>query len=188
MDLAKIEKAVEMILEAIGEDPTRQGLLETPKRVAKMYQEVFEGMHIQPEEHLATCFTEAYNEIVVVKDIPFYSMCEHHLLPFSGVAHVAYIPNGQVVGISKLARVVEGFARRPQVQERLTNQITEAVYQHLNAKGACTVMEASHACMTIRGVKKSGSKVLTSALRGIFVENMASRAEVFSLIQRHCSV
>lgn len=187
IDLAKIENAVKQILEAIGEDPNRNGLLETPKRVAKMYQEVFEGLEINPEEHLDTCFTETYNEIVVVKDIPFYSMCEHHLLPFSGKAHVAYIPNGKVVGISKLARVVEGYARRPQIQERLTNQVAEAVYTRLNAKGTCVVLEASHACMTIRGIKKPGSMVLTSSLRGIFEENMASRAEVFSLIQRHCS-
>ena len=185
VDLEKIEIAVKMILEAVGEDPARDGILETPKRVAKMYQEVFGGSLYNPDDHLKTCFDEEHHEeIILLKDIPFYSMCEHHLLPFSGVAHVAYIPSGKVVGLSKLARVVEGYSRRPQIQERLTNQVAEAVFKCLNAKGSCVVMEASHACMTIRGVKKSGSKMLTSALRGVFKENPASRAEVFSLILR----
>ncbi|HHV64269.1 MAG TPA: GTP cyclohydrolase I FolE [Peptococcaceae bacterium] len=186
IDLEKIEKAVRNILEAIGEDPEREGLKDTPHRVAKFYQEIFSGIHEDPSDNLTVLFSENHEEMVIVKDIPIYSMCEHHLLPFVGFAHIAYIPrNGRVTGLSKLARVAEGFARRPQLQERLTTQIADTIKNILNAQGVLVVIEAEHMCMTIRGIKKPGSRTVTSAVRGIFQTNAATRAEAFSLIMGH---
>ncbi|KUO67029.1 MAG: GTP cyclohydrolase I [Gracilibacter sp. BRH_c7a] len=183
IDLHKIERAVEMILEAIGEDPSREGLIDTPKRVAKFYKEAFAGLQEDPSKNLTVQFSENHEEMVMVKDIPIYSLCEHHLLPFVGKAHIAYIPrNGKVTGLSKLARVVEGYARRPQLQERLTSQIADTIKDTLNARGVLVVIEAEHMCMTIRGIKTPGSHTLTSAVRGIFQTNPATRAEAFSLI------
>lgn len=183
IDMDKIEKAVRMILEAIGEDPDREGLQDTPKRVAKFYREAFSGLHEDPSRNLITQFTENHEEMVIVKDIPIYSMCEHHLLPFVGKAHVAYIPkHGKVTGLSKLARVIEDYARRPQLQERLTSQIADTIQEVLDARGVLVVIEAEHMCMTIRGIKKPGSQTITSAVRGIFQKNAATRAEGFSLI------
>lgn len=183
-DQPKIEKAVRMILEAIGEDPEREGLRETPARVARMYKEIFCGLYENPEVHLEKVFSEDHEEMVIVKDIPLYSMCEHHLLPFLGKAHVAYIPReGYVTGLSKLARVVEGFAKRPQLQERLTTQIADTLMRKLNAKGVLVVIEAEHMCMTFRGIRKPGSKTVTSAVRGLFQKSEATRAEAFSLIK-----
>lgn len=183
IDLIKIETAVKMILEAIGEDPEREGLRDTPKRVAKFYREAFSGLCEDPSKYLTVQFTENHEEMVIVKDIPIYSMCEHHLLPFVGKAHVAYIPrNGKVTGLSKLARVVEGYARRPQLQERLTTQIADTIKNILDARGVLVVIEAEHMCMTIRGIKKPGSQTVTSAVRGIFQTSPATRAEAFSLI------
>lgn len=182
-DLEKIEHAVTMILEAIGEDPGREGLKDTPKRVARMYQEIFAGLEDDPSRHLKIQFSEDHEEMIIVKDIPVYSMCEHHLVPFYGKAHVAYIPKtGKVTGLSKIARVVEGFAKRPQLQERLTSQIADSVMDVLDARGVLVVIEAEHMCMTMRGVKKAGSKTLTSAVRGIFKTSQTTRAEGFSLI------
>lgn len=172
-----------MILEAIGEDPEREGLRGTPERIARMYAEVFSGLQQDPGSVLDTVFSEKYDEVVMVRDIPFYSMCEHHLLPFTGVAHVAYIPRGKVVGISKLARAVELFSRRPQVQERLTNQIADLVATQLDAIGVAVIIKATHTCMTMRGVQKPGSSVVTSAMRGILRTNLATRNEVLSLLQ-----
>ncbi len=186
VDLAKIELAAKMILEAVGEDPDREGLRDTPARVARMYAEVFAGLGTDPDGVLSTVFTEDYDEIVLVKDIPFYSMCEHHLLPFFGKAHVAYLPKNKIVGISKLARAVEHFARRPQVQERLTNQIADLVSGTLQPRGVAVVLEATHTCMTMRGVKKPGSSVVTSAMRGVIRNSVATRTEVMGLI-RHKS-
>ena len=184
MDLEKIEKAIEMILEAIGEDPQREGLLNTPKRVAKMYQEVFAGLNEDPSIHLGVQFSEEHEEMIIVKDIPIYSMCEHHLVPFYGKAHIAYIPqNGKVTGLSKLARTVEGFCKRPQLQERLTSQVADSVMNVLKPRGVLVVIEAEHMCMTMRGVKKPGSVTLTSAVRGIFKTSQVTRAEGFSLIR-----
>ena len=182
VDLPRIEKAVREILIAIGENPEREGLLRTPNRVARAYVELMAGLKIDPRIHLRTVFHERYEEVVLLRDIEFHSLCEHHLLPFTGRAHVAYLPDGKVVGLSKLARVVEGYARRPQVQERLTTQIVEALMEELNPIGAACVIEAVHTCMTIRGVKKHGSTMVTSELRGIFKENPASRAEILSLM------
>lgn len=183
-DVEKIEEAVKMILEAIGEDPEREGLLDTPKRVARMYQEVFAGLHDDPSRHLNVQFSENHEEMIIVKDIPLYSMCEHHLIPFYGKVHVAYIPRkGKVTGLSKIARVVEGFAKRPQLQERLTGQIADSIMAVLNARGALVVVEAEHMCMTMRGVKKPGSMTLTSAVRGIFQTDGSTRAEGFALIR-----
>lgn len=182
MDHDKLVTAARMILEAIGEDPDREGLKETPQRIARMYAEVFQGLHQDDASVLNTVFTEDYDEVVMVKDIPFYSMCEHHLLPFTGAAHVAYIPNGKVVGISKLARAVEHFGRRPQVQERLTNQIADLVSEQLNPVGVAVVVEATHTCMTMRGVQKPGSSVVTSAMRGVIRTNVATRTEVLGLM------
>lgn len=182
VDLEAIKQAVRTILTAVGEDPDRVGLVETPRRVAEMYAEMFSGLHIQPERHLEVTFPESYDEIVVVRDITFTSMCEHHLLPFSGTAHVAYLPNGCVTGLSKLARVVEEVSRRPQVQERMTQTIADMIEKHLNSSGVAVVIKAEHSCMSIRGVRKPGSETITSALRGIFKKNAASRAEVLSLI------
>ena len=182
VDIPRIEKAVREILIAIGEDPNREGLLRTPNRVARSYAELMAGLHEDPRIHLRTVFTERYQEVVLLRDIEFQSLCEHHLLPFMGKAHVAYLPDGKVVGLSKLARLVEGFARRPQVQERLTTQIADALMEELQPAGAACVIEAVHTCMTMRGVKKHGSTMVTSELRGIFKENPASRAEILSLM------
>jgi GTP cyclohydrolase IA len=182
VDHAKIERAVREILEAVGENPDREGLLETPARVARMYAEMFSGLHKNPALHLQKVFTENYDEVVLIKDITFCSMCEHHLLPFSGRAHVGYLPNGKVVGLSKLARVVEEVSRRPQVQERMTEEIANLVESELNARGVAVVLEASHSCMTIRGVRKPGSTCMTSAMRGVFRENLSSRAEILGLV------
>lgn len=182
VDLAAIERAVRSILTAIGEDADRPGLKDTPRRVARMYKEMFSGLHSDPARHLRTTFPETYDEIVLVRDIRFTSMCEHHLLPFSGTAHVAYIPNGRVTGLSKLARVVEEVARRPQVQERMTAEIADLLERELETSGAAVVIKAEHSCMAIRGVRKPGSLTVTSALRGVFKTNQSSRAEVMSLI------
>ena len=177
----RIEKAVRMLLEAIGESPRREGLRDTPARVARMYEEIL-GIPTDPAQLLKTRFAEDHHELVLVKDIPFNSMCEHHLMPFFGKAHVAYIPHGQIVGISKLARVVEAFARRPQVQERLTSQIADLINKELHPSGVAVVIEGVHTCMTMRGVKKPGSVVITSAMRGDFRKRITSRTEIMSLI------
>lgn len=183
MDLEKIQSAVRNILEAIGEDPEREGLRDTPYRYAKMCEEIFSGINQEPDKHLEVCFSEQHEEMVLVKDIPLYSFCEHHLLPFYGKAHVAYIPRkGKVTGLSKLARVVEVYARRPQLQERLTSQIADSIMKHLKPLGVIVVIEAEHMCMTIRGVNKPGSKTITSAVRGNFRSNEATRVEALSLI------
>lgn len=182
VDILRIEKAVREILIAVGEDPDREGLLKTPNRVARAFGELMAGLQDDPKRHLKTVFTERYDEVVLLRDIEFHSLCEHHLLPFTGKAHVAYLPDGKVVGLSKLARLVEGYARRPQVQERLTSQIADALMEELNPMGAACVIEATHTCMTIRGAKKHGSTMVTSALRGIFKENPSSRAELLSLV------
>ena len=182
VDFPRIEMAVREILSAVGEDPDREGLLETPGRVARMYAEMFSGLHADPREHLQKFFTEKYDEVVLVRDISFCSMCEHHLLPFTGQAHIGYMPDGKVVGLSKLARVVEVIARRPQVQERMTEQIADLLVSELNAKGVAVVVEATHSCMTIRGVRKPGSLCVTSALKGIFRSNLSSRSEIMQLI------
>ncbi|MBS0263000.1 MAG: GTP cyclohydrolase I FolE [Planctomycetes bacterium] len=184
VDMAAIEQAVTTILRAVGEDPNRPGLLETPRRVARMYAEMFAGLHQDPARHLRVQFPEDYDELVLVKDIPFTSMCEHHLLPFNGVAHVAYLPNGHVTGLSKLARVVEEVARRPQVQERMTQTIADLLEQELGTSGVAVVIESEHSCMAIRGVRKSGSLTVTSSLRGVLKSDPNSRAEVMSLIRR----
>jgi GTP cyclohydrolase IA len=182
VDLGRIEKAVREILIAVGEDPDREGLHETPARVARMYAEMFSGLAQDPRVHTQKFFTEQYDEVVLVRDISFCSMCEHHLLPFIGTAHVAYIPEGKVIGLSKIARVVEVISRRPQVQERLTEEIANLLVDELGAKGVAVVIEASHSCMTIRGVKKPGSIMVTSAMKGVFRANLSSRAEVMQLI------
>ncbi len=182
VDQPRIERAVREILLAVGEDPDREGLQKTPSRVARSYAELMGGLRTDPRQHLKTVFHETYDEVVLLRDIEFNSLCEHHLLPFTGRAHVAYLPAGRVVGLSKLARLVEGFARRPQVQERLTTQIADALMEELRPVGVACVIEAVHTCMTIRGVKKHGSTMVTSALRGIFKDNAPSRSEVLSLI------
>ncbi|GIW92024.1 MAG: GTP cyclohydrolase 1 [Pirellulaceae bacterium] len=182
VDQDRIARAVREILLAIGEDPDREGLRETPYRVARMYAELFGGLHVDARSHLKKFFTQPYDEIVLVRDIHFHSMCEHHLLPFMGKAHVAYMPNGKVIGLSKLARVVDAVARRPQVQERMTEEIATLLESELNAKGVAVVVEATHTCMTIRGVRKPGSVCVTSAMRGRFRSNISSRAEVMQLI------
>jgi len=183
VDMERIEKAVREILLAVGENPDREGLKMTPKRVARLYGELFSGLAEDPGQHIKQVFTEKYDEIVLLKNIPFYSVCEHHLLPFMGQAHVAYLPEGKVIGVSKLARIVSTFARRPQVQERLTTQIAEFIMQQLNARGVAVVMEATHTCMTIRGVKKPGSVMVTSAMLGVFRRDARSRSEIMSLIK-----
>lgn len=182
VDVPRIERAVREILFAIGEDPDREGLVQTPNRVARAYAEMTAGMRASPREHLKTIFTEQYDEVVLLRDIGFNSICEHHLLPFTGKAHVAYIPAGKVVGLSKLARLVDDFARRPQVQERLTTQIADALMEELNPIGAACVIEATHTCMTIRGARKPGAVMVTSALRGIFKESQSSRHEIMTLM------
>jgi GTP cyclohydrolase IA len=182
-DKAKIEKAVRMILEAVGEDPDREGLRETPKRVAKMYDEVFAGLRQDPRDVVKVFGDDGHEEMVLLKDIPFYSMCEHHLLPFAGHAHVCYIPRpGKLSGISKLARIVDLFSKRPQVQERLTSQIADTLMELLDAQGVLVVLEAEHYCMTMRGVRKAGSRMVTSAVRGDLKENDVSRNEALALI------
>jgi GTP cyclohydrolase I len=182
VDHARIERAVREILAAVGEDPDREGLLDTPARVARMYAEMFSGLHQDPAVHLRKVFQEKYDEIVLVRDIAFNSVCEHHLLPFMGHAHIGYMPDGRVVGLSKLARVVEAVSHRPQVQERMTEQIADLLEHDLGAKGVAVVVEATHTCMTIRGVRKPGSLCVTSAIKGVFRSNVSSRAEVMSLI------
>ncbi|MEI6569833.1 MAG: GTP cyclohydrolase I FolE [Actinomycetes bacterium] len=184
IDVERIARAVREILEAVGEDPDRDGLLRTPERVAKMYGEVLAGLHENPAEHLSVTFEASHDEMVMVKDIPIYSLCEHHLVPFHGHAHIAYIPgaDGRITGLSKLARVVDGFARRPQVQERLTTQVADALAEALDPRGVLVVIEAEHLCMGMRGVRKPGAITVTSAVRGIFKENASTRAEAMGLI------
>ena len=184
MDRDMIEQGVRLILDGIGEDPEREGLLDTPRRVADMYEEIFEGLDRDPSEHFCVTFNEGHQEMVLVRDIPLYSVCEHHLLPFLGRAHVAYIPgpSGQICGLSKIARVVDIFAKRPQVQERMTTQIAEAIVEHLDPQGVVVVIEAEHLCMSMRGVQKPGAITTTSAVRGIFRSSSKTRAEVMALI------
>jgi GTP cyclohydrolase I len=182
IDQDKIKKAVISIIEAIGEDRTREGLKDTPNRIAEMYADIFSGLYENAEEHLKVGFEEGHEEMVIAKNIPFYSMCEHHFLPFHGMAHIGYIPNGRVVGASKLSRVVEVFARRPQLQERLTTQIADTIVKVLEPRGVAVIMEAEHLCMTMRGVRKPGSKIVTSAMRGLFRQRAATRAEFLTLV------
>jgi GTP cyclohydrolase I len=182
VDLPRIERAVREILAAVGEDPDREGLRETPARVARMYQELFNGLHTDPRVHLRKFFTEKYDEMVLVRDIAFNSMCEHHMLPFIGKAHIGYVPNGRVVGLSKLARVVEAVSHRPQVQERMTEEIANLLIEELDVKGVAVVIEASHSCMSIRGVRKPDAVCVTSAMKGLFRANISSRTEVMNLI------
>lgn len=182
VDQDRIIRAVREILAAVGENPDREGIRETPARVARMYAELFSGLHEDPRKHLKKFFVEKYDEIVLVKDISFNSMCEHHMLPFLGEAHIGYVPNGRVIGLSKLARVVEVVSHRPQVQERMTETIADLLVEELNVKGVGVVIEATHTCMTIRGIRKPGSKCVTSAMRGLFRERLSSRTELMSLI------
>lgn len=182
IDQDKIRRAMRLYLEGIGEDPDREGLAGTPDRIARMCEEIFGGIDQDPRELMRAVFTEKYNDIVLVRDLAFNSMCEHHLLPFSGKAHVAYIPNGKVLGLSKFARLVELYARRPQVQERLTDQVADLIMEELAPLGVAVVVDAMHSCMTLRGVRKPGSSVVTSALRGCFLTQPASRTEVLSLM------
>lgn len=185
IDQARISAAVREILEAIGEDPTRDGLLDTPDRVARMYAEVCSGLHQAPAEHLNKTFEAGHDEMVMIRDIPLYSLCEHHLIPFLGKAHVAYIPNdnGRVTGLSKLARLVDGYAKRPQVQERLTRQIADAIEDQLHPRGVLVVIEAEHLCMSMRGVRKPGASTVTSSVTGIFRESVATRAEAMRFVE-----
>ncbi|HEX6595841.1 MAG TPA: GTP cyclohydrolase I FolE [Acidimicrobiales bacterium] len=186
VDRARIAKAVREILEAIGEDPDREGLERTPERVADMYGEIFSGLHADADGHLAVTFAAEHDEMVMVKDIPLYSMCEHHLAPFLGRAHVAYIPNadGRITGLSKIARLVESYARRPQVQERLTTQIADEMVRSLDPRGVLVVIEAEHMCMSMRGVQKPGTTTITSAVRGLFRDSVATRSEAMEFIRR----
>jgi GTP cyclohydrolase I len=183
LDMGRVAHSVRDMLEAIGEDPDREGLKDTPRRISEMYTEIFAGLTQDATEHLAVDFEASYDEMVILRDIPFYSMCEHHFLPFHGLAHVGYIPDGRVVGISKLARVVEVFAKRPQLQERLTSQIAEAIVNALNPDGVAVVIEAEHLCMTMRGVKKPGSQMVTSAMRGQFKKGSLTRSEFLALVR-----
>ncbi len=184
MDKEKIENAVKEILIAVGEDPNREGLLETPKRVANMYEEIFAGLTEDPKQHIKLFDEQSNDEMVIVKDIPFYSMCEHHLLPFFGKAHIAYIPSdNKIIGLSKLARIVDNFAKKPQVQERLTSDVADFLNENLQPKGVAVIMEAEHMCMTMRGARAAGAKTQTSALRGIMRTDAKSRAEVLSLLK-----
>ncbi len=184
MDLARIERGVRLILEGAGEDPRREGLRETPARVARMYREILGGLHENPEIHLKTVHKEKHDEMVLIKNIPLYSMCEHHMLPFAGVAHVAYIPkDGRIVGLSKIARVIEGLSRRLQVQERLTKQAADMIMEHLDPQGVMVVVEAEHMCMSMRGAKKPKSITVTSAVRGVFRTHPVTRAEAITLIR-----
>ena len=184
-DEAEIRKAVTSIIKAIGEDPKREGLADTPRRVAEMYAELFMGLNLDPREELSVGFEEGHRDMVIIRDIPFYSMCEHHLLPFYGFAHIGYIPNtnGRVVGASKLARVVEIVARRPQLQERMTSQIADAIAEGIRPEGVAVVVQAEHLCLMMRGIKKPGSAIITSVVRGIFRSKSKTRAEFFSLLQ-----
>jgi GTP cyclohydrolase I len=184
IDKARIEKAVREILEAIGEDPDREGLQRTPERVADMYAEIFAGLAVDPAEHLEVTFAADHDEMIMVKDIPLYSVCEHHLAPFIGRAHVAYIPNanGRITGLSKLARLVDSYARRPQVQERLTSQVADQIEEKLEPRGVLVVIEAEHLCMSMRGVHKPGTTTVTSAVRGLFRDKPATRAEAMAFI------
>ena len=185
MDLKRIEKSFFEILNAMGEDVKREGLLDTPKRVARMYEELFWGLNVDPKSVLSAIFNENHDEIVIVKDIPLYSMCEHHFLPFHGAAHIAYIPkNGRITGISKLARVVDVLSHRPQLQERLTSQTADTIFEVLDPMGVIVIIEAEHMCMTMRGINKPGSITVTSAIRGIFEEDAPARAEVLNLLRR----
>lgn len=186
VDTARIEAAVREILAAVGEDPDREGLLDTPARVARMYAETCSGLRENPTRHLKVTFEADHDEMVMVRDIPFYSMCEHHLVPFFGHAHVAYIPSpdGRIVGLSKFARLIDGYARRPQVQERLTSQIADAMEVALQPRGVAVVVEAEHLCMAMRGVRKPGSSTVTSAVRGLFRSDPAARAEALRFVQR----
>ncbi|MDG5470652.1 GTP cyclohydrolase I FolE [Jeotgalibacillus sp. ET6] len=180
----QIEAAIRMLLEAVGEDPNREGLIDTPKRVAKMYEELFEGLHKDPREYFKTVFNEDHEELVFVKDIPFYSMCEHHLIPFFGKAHVAYLPKeGRVTGLSKLARAVETTARKPQLQERITSTVADSIMEMLSPHGAMVIVEAEHMCMTMRGVKKPGAMTITTAARGVFEDDAIRRNEVLALMK-----
>jgi len=183
VDLERVERAWRDIIEAIGEDPDREGLRATPERVARMYTELFEGLRIDPESYLEVGFEVGHEEMVILKDIPFYSICEHHFMPFHGVAAVGYVPDGRVVGLSKLARLVDAYARRPQIQEQLTGQIADSLMQTLQPDGVAVVIEAEHLCMTQRGVKKPGSRMVTSATRGLFRKNEVTRAEFLSLVR-----
>jgi len=184
MDLPRIEMAVREILAAIGEDPDRDGLKDTPRRVARMYSEIASGLHEDPSEHLTATFESSHDEMVMVRDIPLYSLCEHHLIPFSGKAHVAYIPgeDGSITGLSKIARLVEGYSRRPQVQEQLTVQIADAMERTLNPRGVMVIIEAEHLCMSMRGVLKPGSTTVTSAVRGLFRDNISTRQEAMRFV------
>ncbi len=183
IDLGRIEKAVREIIEALGEDPDREGLLETPERVARFYAEVFDGINRHPGETIDAFFGEEhYQEIVIVREIPFYSMCEHHLVPFHGQAHVGYMPRGRVTGLSKLARLVDGFAKRPQMQERLTAQIADTLCDRLDPLGVIVVIEAEHLCMSMRGVRKPGATTVTSAVRGVMESNASTRSEAMALL------
>ena len=183
VDLPRIERAVREILYAIGENPDREGLRKTPNRVARMYAELFSGLHEDPERHLVTAFDEDHHEMVALRDIPFNSMCEHHLMPFEGKAHIAYIPGGKILGLSKLARIVDAYARRPQVQERLTSQIADLLAEKVHVKGCAVVIEAVHTCMTCRGVRKPGSMMVTSALRGLMKTIDKTRAEALAILR-----
>ncbi len=183
VDKAKVEAAIQLLLEGIGEDINREGLVDTPARVARMYEEICGGLEEKAEEHLSKTFTSNNSEMVIEKDITFYSLCEHHLMPFYGKAHIAYIPNGKVVGLSKLARTVEVFARRPQIQEQLTGQIADAIMEILKPQGVMVYMEAEHMCMTMRGVKKPGAKTITTACRGAFAENDSLKQQVLFAIK-----
>lgn len=184
MDKERIQNAVREILIAVGEDPEREGLLETPKRVANMYEEIFAGLTEDPKQHIKLFNEQSNDEMVIVKDIPFYSMCEHHLLPFFGKAHIGYIPSdNKIIGLSKLARIVDNFAKKPQVQERLTSDIADFLNDNLQPKGVAVIMEAEHMCMTMRGARAAGSKTQTSALRGIMRTDAKTRAEVLSLLK-----
>jgi GTP cyclohydrolase IA len=182
IDRERVKAAVIDLLKAVGEDPDRDGLADTPRRIADMYAEIFSGLAIDPTTYLGVTFEVAHDEMVILRNVPFYSMCEHHFLPFHGEAHVGYIPDGRVVGISKLARVVEGFARRPQIQEQLTTQIAEAIMDSLHPDGVAVVIEAEHLCMTMRGVQKPGSRLVTSAMRGQFKISSVTRSEFLSLV------
>jgi GTP cyclohydrolase IA len=182
VDHERIRRAVREILFAVGEDPDREGLRETPDRVARMYAEVFAGLHADPAVHLEKMFTQKQDEMVLVRNIEFASFCEHHLLPFIGKTHIAYLPNGKIVGLSKLARVVDAVAKRPQVQERMTEQIADLIMTHLKPRGVAVIVEADHTCMTVRGVRKPGAMTITSSMRGGFLDNPATRAELMSLV------
>ena len=183
VDQERVARAVREILEAIGEDPTREGLVETPRRIAEMYEELFAGLHQDPREVLTTGFQESHREMVILKNIPFYSLCEHHFLPFHGRAHVGYVPEGRIAGASKIARAVDILARRPQLQERLTGQIADAIMEGLSPDGVAVVIEAEHLCMTMRGVQKPGTTLVTSAIRGGFRRRAVTRSEFLALVR-----